>query len=263
MEQEKGGEVVKQLDAAVIYEDDDVLVINKPAGILVHEDGVAVSATVVDWFIARVPDARGVGEQQAQTNTGEAMERSGVVHRLDRDTSGVLILCKHQKAHMHCKQQFHDRLTKKIYQAIVYGTMPDWRGTINRSIGRSAKDWRKRSAERGAKGTLREAVTHWEVVAESEVMGEQFAAVLLRPETGRTHQLRVHTKAIGRPIVGDALYAGARYRQSHNLGLERLALHSWRLTIDLPSAGEISLEAPAPLSIAAASSRIAGGDNLW
>ena len=263
MEQEKEGEVGKQLDDAVIYEDADVLVVNKPVGILVHDDGKSDATTVVSWFLTRVPQAVGVGESTTAPGEDATLGRSGVVHRLDRDTSGVLVLCKNQLAHAYCKQQFHDRLTSKIYQAILYGTMPDWRGMIDRSIGRSAKDWRRRSAERGAKGTLREAVTHWEVVAEGEVEGEQFAAVLLRPETGRTHQLRVHTKAIGRPIVGDALYAGARYRQSHNLGLERLALHSWHLTIDLPSAGKISLQAPTPPDIAAAASCIAGGDNLW
>ena len=263
MPAENDAAVAKQLDAAVIYEDTDVLVVNKPVGVLVHGDGVAEDLTVVEWFIARVPEASGVGEEQTTTNDGAALNRSGVVHRLDRDTSGVLILCKNQAAHTHIKAQFHDRLTSKCYQAIVYGKMPDWRGTIDRSIGRSAKDWRKRSAERGAKGTLREAVTHWEVAAEGEVEGERFAVLWLRPETGRTHQLRVHTKAIGRPIVGDEWYAGARYTQSHNLGLKRLALHAYQLTIDLPTKAKTQLIAPTPIELQQAARRIAGDSELW
>ena len=255
--------VGEQLDKAVIYEDVDVLVLNKPVGLLVHADGVTKDPTVVDWFIRRVPEASGVGEERVVTNVSNVLDRSGVVHRLDKDTSGVLVLCKNQASHEHCKQQFHDRLTSKCYQAIVYGTMPDWRGTIDRKIGRSAKDWRKRSAERGAKGTLREAVTHWEVVTEGKVDGERFTALYLRPETGRTHQLRVHTKAVGRPIVGDIWYAGARYTQSHNLGLKRLALHAHTLVIDLPTVGKITLTAPTPPELQQAVQRIAGVGELW
>jgi len=235
----------------VLHEDEEVLVIHKPAGVLVHGDGINTSETVVDWLLSRAPEVRGVGEP-GNAKDGTPLERSGVVHRLDRETSGVLVLAKTQPAYEHLKQQFHDRLAKKEYRAFVYGHMPEQRGTIDRPIGRSAKDPRRRSAERGAKGTLRDAVTEWECLTNGEYDGELFAYISLRPQTGRTHQLRVHCKAIGRPIVGDALYAGKRFATSTNLMLDRLALHAHTLDIELPNGDHRQFTAPVPDAFAAA-----------
>jgi 23S rRNA pseudouridine1911/1915/1917 synthase len=221
----------------VLFEDAEICVVDKPVGMPVHADGGSAQPTVVDWFLARVPEARGVGEVQT-ANDGTPLERSGVVHRLDRDTSGVLLLAKTQPAYDHLKMQFHDRLVKKEYRALVYGHMNERWGSVDRPIGRSAKDWRRRSAERGAKGQLREAKTDWERIGQGEYEGEPFAYLKLKPHTGRTHQLRVHMKAIDRPIVGDTLYAGAKLEQSNNLGLERLALHAHVLELMLPT-GEV------------------------
>lgn len=229
----------------IIFENADIVVINKPVGLLVHEDGSNDVPTVVDWFLAHTPEARGVGESQT-TNGGEPMERSGVVHRLDVDTSGVMVLAKTQDAYTDLKKQFHDRLVKKEYRALVYGHLNERWGTIDRPIGRSAKDWRLRSAQRGAKGTLREATTDWEKIGEGEYEGEPFAYVRLRPKTGRTHQLRVHLKAIDRPIVGDSLYAGAKLEQSNNLGLSRLALHAHILELTVPDGETERFVAPMP-----------------
>ena len=248
---------------SIVYEDNDVLAINKPIDIAVHGDGVRDEYTVADWFLAREPAAVEVGEVQFSTQTGVQLNRAGVVHRLDRATSGVLLLCKHADAYVHCKAQFHDRLVEKEYRAFVYGVMSESRGTIDRSIGRSAKDGRKRSAERGARGTLRSAVTHWEVIQQGVVDGERFAYLKLWPKTGRMHQLRVHLKAIGRPIVGDVLYAGTRLEQSSNLGLERLGLHAQRLVINLPTAGDTVLTAPEPPQFTTAAGRIAEDTELW
>lgn len=233
------------MDIEILFENDDVLVINKPAGVMVHEDGHNEGETVVDWFLSRVPEARGVGEPQ-KNNKGEEMERSGVVHRLDAETSGVLILAKTGEAYEHLKKQFHDRLTRKEYRAFVYGHMRENWGTIDRPIGRSAKDFRLRSAQRGAKGTLREAVTDWECIGKGEYEGEPFSYVKLKPKTGRTHQLRVHLKAIDRPIICDRLYAGAKPESSNNLGLSRLALHAHELEIVLPDGEQKRFVAPLP-----------------
>ena len=246
-----------ELDAAIIYEDQDVIVIDKPTGVAVHGDGRREEFTVADWLRARQPTAAQVGEEQLSAHTGLPVNRAGVVHRLDRATSGVLLLCKHQEAYVHCKAQFHDRFVQKEYRAIVYGRMAATAGTVNRKIGRSAQDWRKRSAERGARGQLRDAVTYWQVLDQGEVAGESFSYLSLEPETGRMHQLRVHLKAIGRPIVGDTLYAGARLAQSHNLELSRLALHAHQLRIMLPSAGLLELTAPEPTVLVQARTRIA------
>lgn len=232
----------------ILYEDEAVLVVNKPVAMPVHPDGGHELPTVVEWFLERVSTAQGVGEPQTQAD-GTPLERSGVVHRLDRDTSGVLILAKTQAAYDHLKRQFHDRLVQKEYRALVYGHLNERWGTIDRPIGRSAKDWRLRSAQRGAKGTLREARTDWERIGQGEYQGEPFAYVRLKPLTGRTHQLRVHMKAIDRPIVGDVLYAGAKRTQSNNLKLDRLALHAHQLELVLPNGERQRFIAPIPPEI--------------
>lgn len=243
------------MEIETLFENDDVLVVNKPVGVMVHGDGYHEGETVVDWFLSRVPEARGVGEPQTN-NRGESMERSGVVHRLDTETSGVLLLAKNQSAYEHLKQQFHDRLTKKEYRAFVYGHMRESWGTVDRPIGRSAKDFRLRSAQRGAKGTLREAITDWECIGKGEYAGEPFSYMKLKPKTGRTHQLRVHLKAIDRPIVCDPLYAGQKVEDSNNLGLSRLALHAHELEILLPNGERQRFIAPIPQELIEAGDRL-------
>lgn len=236
------------IEPKIIFDDDNVLVIDKPAGLAVHGDGADPTGTLVEWFLARTPEAAGVGEPRVG-QSGEVLERSGVVHRLDKETSGVMILTKNQLAFDHLKTQFLEREVKKEYLAIVYGHLKEEWGTIDRAIGRSAGDWRRRSAERGAKGHLREAVTNWELVKQGEYEGEKFAYLKLSPQTGRMHQLRVHLKAIGHPIVGDTLYAGKKLEQSHNLDLKRLALHSHLLELELLSGDKQKFQADLPADL--------------
>lgn len=229
----------------IIFENDDVLVIDKPIGLAAHGEGADPAGTVVEWFLRRVPAARGVGEPRIGKDSKE-IERSGIVHRLDRDTSGVMILAKTQTAFDHLKGEFLERRVKKEYRAFVYGAMKERWGTINRSIGRSTKDWKLRSADRGARGHLRDAVTEWECLQIGQYQDRSFSYVKLRPKTGRMHQLRVHLKAIGRPIVGDQLYAGNQLGEGNDLGLNRLALHAFSLTMTLPSGEDKSFESPLP-----------------
>lgn len=244
-------------EPTVIYEDNDVLVINKPEGWMVHEDGKTDgSPLVVDWFLARVPESKGVGEV-GYSPKGVELNRSGIVHRLDRETSGILILAKNQDAHQFLKQQFKDRLVYKEYRAFVYGRLHDRWGTINRPIGRSAKDHRVRSAMRGAKGLMREAVTDFERIGIGEYEGESFSYVKLVPKTGRTHQLRVHMRAIDRPIINDDLYATHVMPKSNNLGMKRLALHAHMLELALPNGQTERFIAPVPQSFEEAAERIA------
>lgn len=246
-----------KIEPTIIYEDDSILVIDKPYGMLVHEDWTSgTEGTVVEWFLARVPAAKGVGEVTEKPD-GSPLERSGVVHRLDRETSGVMVLAKTADAHAALKAQFHDRLVKKEYRAFVYGRLHDKYGTINRPIGRNPRDFKKRSAEQGAKGTLREALTHFERIGVGEYDGESFSYVKLLPKTGRTHQLRVHLKAVSRPIVGDALYADTYMSKSNNLGLTRLALHAHVLELDVPEGGRERFIAPVPQEFEEAAERIA------
>jgi 23S rRNA pseudouridine1911/1915/1917 synthase len=241
----------------IIYEDEAVLVVSKPYGMLVHEDWTSgEEGTLVEWFLNRVPTAHGVGEVTTKPD-GSPLERSGVVHRLDRETSGVMVLAKTPEAHALLKAQFHDRLVKKEYRAFVYGRLHDQWGTINRPIGRNPKDFKKRSAEAGATGTLRDALTHFERIGVGEFEGESFSYVKLLPRSGRTHQLRVHLRAISRPIVGDILYAGKLLETSNNLGLSRLALHAHILEITLPNGERERFIATIPEEFERAAERIA------
>ncbi|HEU4677863.1 MAG TPA: RluA family pseudouridine synthase [Candidatus Paceibacterota bacterium] len=239
-------------EIAVLYEDADMLIVDKPSGMMVHDDGRAGGDTVVDWFLARHPEAEGVGEP-GKTPEGKPLQRSGVVHRLDRETSGVLALAKNADAHAALKRQFHDHLVRKEYRAVVYGTMKEKWGTVDRPIGRSKRDFRLRSAQRGASGTLRDAVTDWELIGQSST----HAYLKILPKTGRTHQIRVHLKAIGRPIVHDTLYAPNDLLMGDNLGFTRLALHAYSLKFTTPAGEEKVVIAPLPLDFEVASTAIA------
>lgn len=244
------------MEPVIIYQDNDVMVISKPYGWLVHEDGYNEVSTVVDWFLTQVPTAAAVGEPGFNPK-GDELNRAGVVHRLDRETSGIMVLAKTQEAHSYLKAQFKDRLVYKEYRAFVYGRINDRWGTINRPIGRSVKDHRRRSAERGAKGVLREAITDFERIGVGEYQDESFSYIKLMPKTGRTHQLRAHLRAVDRPIVGDTLYADYKMKDSNNLELKRLALHAHVLELVLPNGSKERFIAPVPQAFEEAAERIA------
>lgn len=234
-------ECKQNLKVPILYEDENMLALNKPAGHMVHGDDFTHEGTLVDWFLAHTPSARGVGEAGLSAR-GKVLERSGVVHRLDRETSGVLILAKNDTAFLHLKTQFQNHEIGKEYRAFVYGTMKEKWGTIDRQIGRSTKDFRLRSAQRGARGTLRNAITNWELISQSS----EHAYLKLSPRTGRTHQIRVHLKAIGRPVIADTLYAPPTLYRTQALGFKRLALHAYSLTFRTLSSETITIVAPLP-----------------
>ena len=233
-------------DIAVLYEDEDVLAVDKPAGMLVHPDGKRVAYTVSDWFVARYPEAARVGEPHL-LHDGTPIARPGVVHRLDRDTSGVLLLAKTAEAHAHLKTQFQARQVKKEYLAVVWGEWNEEEGVIARPIGRSAssKGPPRWSAFAKVKGKVRDARTRYRVCAR----GGGFSVVALEPETGRTHQLRVHLQALHHPIVGDALYAP---KHPLALGLSRVALHAARVVFRTRKGEEREVAAPLPEDMARA-----------
>lgn len=232
------------MELTILYEDDQMVAVMKPAGVMTHPDGHTTEETVSDWFAARYPDSRTVGETQRLVD-GTEIARPGVMHRLDRDTSGVLVLAKTQDAHAFLKQAFKDRTAHKEYLAVVYGVPKERRGVIEFAIGRSRKDFRLRSAQPRAKGTMRDAVTKYEVIADSGT----HALVRVRPETGRTHQIRVHLKAIHHPIVCDPLYAPGR---PCDLGTTRLALHARSLDVPRPDGSRVVIIAPVPEDLKAA-----------
>ncbi len=226
------------MDIPILYEDDDIIVINKPSGVMTHPDGRSQSETISDWFATQYPQSKEVGEP-ARLVSGETITRPGIVHRLDTDTTGVLILAKTNKAHAFLKHSFQEHTIKKTYLAFVYGILKEKKGTINLPIGRSRKDFRLRSAQRKARGTLREAITRYETIATTK----EHTFVRIMPETGRAHQIRVHFKAIHHPVVCDALYAP---KHPCDLGISHLGLHAYRIAFLLPSGKEVEVIAPPP-----------------
>lgn len=229
----------------VLYEDKDILAINKPAGLVVHSDGKTKEESVSDWLIKNYPEAKEVGEKLGE------IEKPGIVHRIDRETSGLLLLAKTKKGYECLKEQFQNREIEKIYHAFLYGKLKEDHGTINLPIGKSASDFRKRSAERGAKGEMREAITYYQVLKRGlpAQAGADFTFVEAKPKTGRTHQIRVHFKALHHPILGDKLYApkiALRSLGEAGPKFNRLALHAREITFTNVKGQKKSLVAPYP-----------------
>lgn len=235
-------------DIQILFENTDMLAINKPAGIAVHGDGKSKSKTISDWVLKHYPKTKNVGESLV-SDKGKEIPRYGIVHRLDKDTSGVLLIAKTDKGYEHLKSQFKDRKIKKTYHAFIYGKMRDERGIIDRPIGRATGSVRKWATGDRIRGESREAVTRFKVIKNT------MPASLLElwPQTGRTHQIRVHMQALGHPVVADSLYAPTR---EGVYGFNRLALHARRLLF-LDFKGElIEVEAPFPDDFKAAMKEI-------
>ena len=241
------------MNPKVIFENDEMLVIDKPAGLLVHGDGRTDEATVADWLAAEYPELRDVGEPWEQEGK-EPILRPGIVHRLDRETSGVMVIAKTQESFVHLKGQFQERLVGKTYHAFVWGVLKEAEGEIDRPINKSKSDFRLWSAQPGGRGVTREAHTAWKLLGHvTSENDEQIAYVELAPTTGRTHQLRVHMKALHHPIVCDSLYAPKR---GCALGFSRLALHARTLTIETMYGKQKTFEAPLPGDFQKASEKI-------
>lgn len=203
------------LSKNILYEDKDIVVLDKPSGLVVHPDGRIKESSVSEWFVEKYPESRDVGE-----NLGN-IERPGVVHRIDRDTSGVLLLARTKSGHRVLKEQFLKREIEKIYHLFIYGNLRDDRGIIDLPIARSVSNFRKWSAERGGRGEKREAITYFQILKRLDDKSATFLEA--KPKTGRTHQIRVHFKALQHPVICDKLYAS---RKPCLLGFDRLALHA-------------------------------------
>ncbi len=228
----------------ILYEDNEVVVIDKPVGLVIHSDGRTKEYTLVDWVrehYSTIVDAQ-VGEPIVLTS-GETIEKPGIVHRIDRETSGVLIIAKTQESFLNLKSQFQARTIKKNYKTIVHGFFKNIQGVIDKPIGRSTSDFRKWSAEYGARGELRPSVTEYKVLGNGEVDGVKFSYLDVFPHTGRTHQIRVHLKSIGHAILGDKLYVPKAPRA---LGFERVALHASSITFRNLKGEEKRVEASLP-----------------
>jgi 23S rRNA pseudouridine1911/1915/1917 synthase len=222
----------EELPLEVLFQDADIAVINKPAGMVVHPAAGHASGTLVNALLHHLTDLSGIG--------GEL--RPGIVHRLDRGTSGVMVVAKHDAAHQELARQFHDREVEKEYLALVWGTVTAGR-RIDAAIGRDPKDRQKMSSR---SKHAREAVTR--ITRAHQMPGLTLCQVAIH--TGRTHQIRVHLSAIGHPIVGDSMYGGVHRRVPGDIRavqrLERPFLHAARLAFTHPREGR-KLEFMAPM----------------
>lgn len=222
----------------ILFEDDNYLILDKPAGMLVHSDGKTEGDSVTDWLSKKYPALENIGGE-VEVQHGESVKRWGLAHRIDRETSGVLVATKNQAAFDDLQKKFQDRKVKKTYNAFVYGRVIVDHQVVDLPIGRSKSDFRRWSTGTDARGTMREATTEYRVMHKTD----EATFVELMPKTGRTHQIRVHMRATGNPIVCDAVYAPLR---KGILGFDRLALHARSISFKSLSGEPIFASAPYP-----------------
>jgi 23S rRNA pseudouridine1911/1915/1917 synthase len=234
------------LEPEVIYKSQDFLIINKPNGLQVHPVHIAANKkdrplkkgvernreTLTDWLLKNYPEVKTVGD--------DPETRPGIVHRLDKETSGVMIIPRNQKTFEYIKALFQKHEIKKTYLALVSGTLKNKKGIIDKPIGiKTGTLKRSIHVERMAKP----AVTEYSVVKEIEKDGEPYSLLQVNPKTGRTHQIRVHLASIGHPILGDELY-GSKKQPAF---VHRLMLHAKLLSFIDEKGGLLEFEAPTPL----------------
>ncbi len=239
----------------ILFEDDHLLVVNKPPGLVVHPGAGHREGTLLQALLAHCPELARVGD----------LSRPGLVHRLDKDTSGLLVAAKSASAHADLVRQFQARTVDKTYLALVWGRFREPEGEIRGEIGRHPRH-RQKMSTRPRRG--KPAVTAWRVRRE---LPGPLTLVELSPRTGRTHQLRVHLAALGHPVAGDATYGGGAARFQ---GLPRLAgvrklvarqlLHAWRLSFTHPATGvRLGFEAPLPEDFRAVLSQLERAGTEW
>jgi 23S rRNA pseudouridine1911/1915/1917 synthase len=225
--------VPESIPLDIVYEDSDLIVIDKRAGMVVHPAPGHPTGTLVNALLHHCDDLAGVG----------GVARPGIVHRLDRGTSGILVVAKTDEAHRRLAEQFHDHTIERVYRALVRGTPRADSGRVDQAIGRHPKD-RKRMSVRGA--AMREAHTAWRV--DRRFSRSRHALLDVMPETGRTHQIRVHLASVGLPIVGDPVYGKSRGRAQ---SIDRPALHAAALGFTHPTSKQtLRFEAPLPADFA-------------
>lgn len=214
----------------IIYEDNDILVVNKAAGMVVHPAPGHYSGTLVNALLYHCPGINQEGDNF----------RPGIVHRLDKDTSGLLVVAKNQRSHYNLSEQFKNRKIYKLYMALVSGEMESYSGTIDLPIGRHPVDRKKMST---ISKKYRNAKTSWRVIEKFK----EVSLIELNLETGRTHQIRVHCAAIGHPVIGDTVYNNKKGLKKNISYVSRQMLHSWKLRITHPSTKKIqTFQAPIP-----------------
>ncbi len=227
----------------VIYEGTDFLVLLKPAGLLMHpfrvgtDQGKVVvkEETLTSWLIAHYPETKTVGDNPEM--------RPGLVHRLDRETSGLVLVARNQDSFHYLKSLFQTRDIKKTYLALVLGVPKEEKGVIEKAI--SLKPGTVKRTVHGGKMT-KEAVTEYEVIETFSLGSNSFALLKVHPLTGRTHQIRVHLASIGHPILGDTLYSSGKRKEEKAVQSSRLMLHAFNLSFQTKEGESLEFEAPPP-----------------
>ena len=250
-EAEDGDPIAENIPLDILYEDNDVIVINKAAGMVVHPATGNWNGTLVNALLYHCEDSlSGIG----------GVKRPGIVHRLDKDTSGVMIAAKNDTAHAHLSAQLADRTLSRLYRALVWDVPTPLFGTIDLPIGRDHKNRLKQAVKHGDKSNGQHAVTHYKTLrTHSDVL----SLVECRLETGRTHQIRVHMQAKGYPLVGDPLYGAQKTLQLSRvsklgdnidkdllLNFPRQALHAHEITFQHPTSEQLmTFQAPLPVDM--------------
>lgn len=222
--------VAEDIPLNILYEDDSIIAVDKPPGMVVHPAPGHISGTLVNALLYHCGDLAGIG----------GVERPGIVHRLDKDTSGIVAVAKTDAAMQRLADQFKNREIKKVYLALVKGVLKRRRGIINSPIGRHRIHRKKMALD--SKG--RESQTEYELIRQLD----GFAYIRLFPKTGRTHQIRVHLASIGHPVLGDELYGGKTGKGS---AMPRQALHAHKLELEHPEGYTLKIESPLPEDILA------------
>ena len=215
----------------VIYEDDDLIVVNKPVGMVVHPAAGNPNGTLVNALLHHCGNSlSGIG----------GVIRPGIVHRIDKDTSGLLVVAKNDDAHLTLSAQLKGHHIRRTYYAVAIGNFKEDRGTVDAPIGRHPVDRKRMAVIRNESIRSRDAVTHWQVLARGEADGQCFTLVRCELETGRTHQIRVHMASIGHPLLGDPIYGGAntKFESRHRAWINGQCLHAKELTFTHPRTGK-------------------------
>lgn len=232
---ETGPPRAEAIDVEIVYEDDRVMVVSKPPGLVSHPAAGAETGTLVNALLS-------LGRPLALAGT----ERPGIVHRLDKDTSGLLLVAKDDLAHEHLVTAMRERSIDRRYLALVKGALPSDTGTVDAPLDRHPARRTQMAVAAGG----RPAVTHWTVMA----VGEGASLVEVKLETGRTHQIRVHMAHLGHPVLGDRTYGGAT-EAARDLGLERTFLHAWKLSFPHPDDRWVHVTDPLPDDLVAVLAR--------
>lgn len=227
---------MNQDNIKIIYEDRNLIVIDKPAGLVVHPGAGEHTKTLVDWFLDRYPESKKL--------LWPDLTRPGIIHRLDKDTSGLMFLAKNPEALIKMQALFQSRKIKKTYLALVFGKLEKPEGDISGFIGRNPNARHQQTAKSihfdFQPGKVREAKTYYKVLKEYHFNSETLSLVEVVIETGRMHQIRVHFKSIGHPLIGDPIYNIKHSKRiSKELGLNRQFLHAYKLEFTNPFANKI------------------------